>query len=166
MKYRKKQVIVEAVRWWKHGDHPAVTRLRFPMRRGSMCSHCETRDHGWIETIEGGHIVCPGDWIITGVKGEHYPCRPDIFAATHEEASDDLTDQALDKLDAIKGDLCQVAALRHIATLEKVKQETRDKQAPDGIAARAFITGYLEGLAFAIENAKRLLVPATDRWDA
>lgn len=31
-----------------------------------------------------GHIVCPGDWVITGVQGEHYPCKPDIFAATYE----------------------------------------------------------------------------------
>lgn len=43
--------------------------------------------HGWIDTLEGGHIVCPGDWIITGVKGEHYPCKPDIFAATYEPVS-------------------------------------------------------------------------------
>jgi hypothetical protein len=40
--------------------------------------------HGWIDTLEGGHIVCPGDWIITGVQGEVYPCKPDIFAATYE----------------------------------------------------------------------------------
>ena len=39
-------------------------------------------EHGWIDTLEGGHIVCPADWIITGVKGEHYPCKPDIFEAT------------------------------------------------------------------------------------
>jgi hypothetical protein len=31
-------------------------------------------------------FVTPGDWIITGVKGEHYPCKPDIFEATYEEA--------------------------------------------------------------------------------
>ncbi len=37
----------------------------------------------WIRTLEGGHIVCPGDWIITGVKGEKYPCKPDIFEATY-----------------------------------------------------------------------------------
>jgi hypothetical protein len=41
-------------------------------------------NHGWIETLEGGHTVCPGDWIITGVKGEHYPCKPDIFEMTYE----------------------------------------------------------------------------------
>jgi hypothetical protein len=42
------------------------------------------QDHGWIDTLEGGHIVCPGDWIITGVVGELYPCKPDIFEATYE----------------------------------------------------------------------------------
>lgn len=44
-------------------------------------------EHGWIDTLEGGHIVCPGDWIITGVNGERYPCKPDIFAKTYEDAS-------------------------------------------------------------------------------
>jgi len=42
-------------------------------------------DHGWIDTLEGGHIVCPGDWIIKGVHGEFYPCKPDIFLETYEK---------------------------------------------------------------------------------
>jgi hypothetical protein len=46
------------------------------------------RWHGWIETLEGGHIVCPGDYIITGIKGEHYPCKPDIFEATYEKVEE------------------------------------------------------------------------------
>ncbi len=41
-------------------------------------------DHGWIDTLEGGHTVCPGDWIITGIQGERYPCKLDIFDATYE----------------------------------------------------------------------------------
>lgn len=41
---------------------------------------------GVIDTLEGPHIVSPGDWIITGVKGEKYPCKPDIFEATYESA--------------------------------------------------------------------------------
>ncbi len=54
----------------------------------TACKHCQQtmHVHGWIDTLEGGHIVCPGDWIITGVKGEHYPCKPDIFEATYEPA--------------------------------------------------------------------------------
>lgn len=40
-----------------------------------------------IGTLEGAHRAIPGDWIIQGVKGELYPCKPDIFAATYEPAS-------------------------------------------------------------------------------
>jgi hypothetical protein len=52
----------------------------------SACKHCNQimHVHGWIDTLEGGHIVCPGDWIITGVKGEHYPVKRDIFKLTYE----------------------------------------------------------------------------------
>lgn len=38
----------------------------------------------WIKTLEGGHIASAGDYIIRGVKGEFYPCKPDIFAATYD----------------------------------------------------------------------------------
>ena len=37
-----------------------------------------------IATLEGGHWVNLGDWVIQGVQGEYYPCKPDIFAATYE----------------------------------------------------------------------------------
>lgn len=65
-----------------------VRRFRRPDIAGTAeCRHCGglMGNHGWIETLEGGHIVCPGDWIITGIKGECYPCKPDIFAETYEE---------------------------------------------------------------------------------
>ena len=50
------------------------------------CRYCGDimHNHGWIDTKEGGHIVCPKDWIITGVQGEYYPCKPDIFEATYD----------------------------------------------------------------------------------
>ncbi|HQU12563.1 MAG TPA: hypothetical protein PLV07_13380 [Acidiphilium sp.] len=59
------------------------------------CLHCGRimHEHGWIDTLEGGHIVCPGDWIITGVNGEHYPCKPDIFTQTYEDAAKALLDE-------------------------------------------------------------------------
>lgn len=78
--YRKKSVVIEATQWVKHGDHPAVKRSSEPHMQDcpGLC------DIGVIETLEGQHIVRSGDWIITGVKGEHYPCRPDIFEATYE----------------------------------------------------------------------------------
>ena len=71
MKFRKKPVVIEATQWFKHGDHPKVLHHPEPI-------------HGFINTLEGMMLVSPGDWIITGVKGEHYPCKPDIFEATYE----------------------------------------------------------------------------------
>ena len=108
MKYRKKPVVIEATQWFKNGDHPlddtrtvygsvgepflsegkVVRYYRDPGVAGmERCKHCGDimHNHGWIDTLEGGHIVCPGDWIITGVKGEHYPCKPDIFEMTYEK---------------------------------------------------------------------------------
>lgn len=78
-KFRKKPVVIEAVQWFKHGDHPAVRYKSDPNRYS---------DEGvpWVDTSEGGHVVTPGDWIITGVKGEHYPCKPEIFAMTYDPA--------------------------------------------------------------------------------
>lgn len=78
MKFVKKPVVIEAVQWFKHGDHPAVLK-----------THTVDADDGvtpqaYIETLEGQMLVTPGDWIITGVKGEHYPCNPEIFEATYE----------------------------------------------------------------------------------
>lgn len=67
-RYLKKQVAVDAVQWFKHGDHEAVIAVP-----GDEAS-------GFIDTPEGRLHVAPGDWIITGVAGEHYPCKPDIFA--------------------------------------------------------------------------------------
>lgn len=71
-----------------HGWEGDIVRyFRHPKIPGEqLCSKCNIRmhEHGWIDTLEDGHNVCPGDWIITGIQGEHYPCKPDIFAATYE----------------------------------------------------------------------------------
>lgn len=105
--FRKKPVEIEAHQWHKNGDHPdddcdvfdhpggesgltegkVVRYYRRPELDGETpCKHCGVRmhEHGWIETLEAGHNVCPGDWIITGIQGERYPCKPDIFEATYD----------------------------------------------------------------------------------
>jgi len=89
-KFRKKPVVVEAVQWWKIGDDADVVFDIYELDHldHESCGYCEGKAsvHGWIATAEGGHIVCPGDWIITGVKGERYPCKPDIFRETYDYA--------------------------------------------------------------------------------
>ena len=106
MKYRKKPIVIEATQWFKNGDHPEDDRDTFNVGDGPFlgegkvvhyyrtpdlngqhrCIYCEDimHNHGWIDTLEGGHIVCPGDWIITGVQSERYPCKPDVFETTYE----------------------------------------------------------------------------------
>lgn len=75
MKYRKKPVVIDAVQFNKLGDHPSVVEdANSPTGFG-----IHTLEHTAIK-----HEVTPGDWIITGVKGEVYACKPDIFEQTYE----------------------------------------------------------------------------------
>ena len=90
--FRKRPVDVRAFQWTGHGEREGEVVRYFarPDIAGyQKCKHCGFRmdRHGWIDTLEGGHIVCPMDWIIEGVKGEHYPCKPDIFADTYTEGA-------------------------------------------------------------------------------
>ncbi len=83
MKFRKKPGVIEAVLW--DGTEEAGQKLR-------AWSDHRVRHHGgtsiFIETLEGSMEGKVGDWIIQGVKGEFYPCKPDIFAATYEPVED------------------------------------------------------------------------------
>ncbi len=79
MRFRKKPVVIEAIQWT--GDN--AQEVREFMREASY--GWNPGSHAWvIVTLEGNMSALPGDWIIKGVKGEFYPCKPDIFAATYE----------------------------------------------------------------------------------
>lgn len=89
MKFRMKPVVVEATQWFKHGDHAAVV----PAIDGP--EGISTWVDVWkgtgpeiavISTLKGTMIVSPGDWIVTGVRGEQYPLSPDVFKAIYEPA--------------------------------------------------------------------------------
>lgn len=79
MKYRKKPIVIEAEQW-----HPGTEILGVDVSGAAQLAHGLTPDQAWIETLEGGLIVSAGDWIITGVAGERYPCKPDIFKETYD----------------------------------------------------------------------------------
>lgn len=76
-KFRKKPVVIDA---WPNdplADMPAwVMDAVVKVEDGTLA----------IETLEGVMTASVGDWIIRGVKGEVYPCKPDIFVATYEPA--------------------------------------------------------------------------------
>jgi len=99
MKYRKKPVVIEAVRlgwdtWGEMCKHAGVGKLSDGKPEGCYLGedgqprtgHETTDKMGLlIPTLEGLMIGAQGDWIIKGIKGEIYPCKADIFEATYEK---------------------------------------------------------------------------------
>jgi len=90
-KYRKKPVVIEAEQWFKMGDHPKVIQA-WHTPEGDITDFflaqafgIHAQPYAAIETLEGLMQVSIGDYIITGVKGEHYACKPDIFELTYDK---------------------------------------------------------------------------------
>lgn len=92
MKYRKKPVVIEAqqltaqsrekISRWVNGGESGGADNKRNLKAWYYDSNGD--DELYIETLEGTMTASDGDWIIKGVKGEFYPCKPDIFEATYE----------------------------------------------------------------------------------
>ena len=76
-KFRKRPIVIEAEQFF-----PDIK----PWPEGVRLIVSNVEDYYWIEILEGGHVVSVGDWIITGVEGGRYPCKPGIFDQTYEPA--------------------------------------------------------------------------------
>ncbi len=98
-RYRKKPVVIEAVQlrwstWSEMCDHlgdiigPHNESCRTVDECNDDCGETAPFMELTIPTLEGDHLARHGDWIIKGVEGEFYPCRPDIFEKTYEPAND------------------------------------------------------------------------------
>lgn len=85
MRYRKRPVVIEAVQFTGHNDSEIA---RFVGDDGH--DPIDTKPSWIIHTLEGSMEANVSDWIIRGVKGEHYPCKPDIFERTHERVDDEV----------------------------------------------------------------------------
>ena len=75
-RYRKKPVLIEARQYTRNGLEAELV--------ADWCNGHQVDDGLIVPTLEGDHLACYGDMIIKGVKGEFYPCKPDIFEATYE----------------------------------------------------------------------------------
>lgn len=83
--YRKKPVVIRAVQLPPTGTPPEYGMMTELLEILAGNEWSSERDEALaIHTLEGVMIAEPGDWIIRGVKGEAYPCKPDIFAAGFE----------------------------------------------------------------------------------
>lgn len=88
MRFRKKPVVIEAMQFNGIDDYMNIVEW---MRKSGHTSADDCRystPEMSIQTLEGTMSARPGDWIIKGVQGEFYPCKPDIFAATYELVED------------------------------------------------------------------------------
>ncbi len=95
MKYRKKPVVVDAIQW--DGTHASTREvlnfIGLEVKQDDMSQRKFDEyvnicvDNGmFIKTLEGTMVASVGDYIVKGVAGEFYPCKPDIFVKTYELA--------------------------------------------------------------------------------
>jgi hypothetical protein len=89
MKYRKKPVIIEAIQFEDNSDR--IIEIHEFMGGDTIRVNYEDKDNPYlkIETLEGTMKASVGDYIIKGVNGEFYPCKPDIFEKTYERVIDE-----------------------------------------------------------------------------
>lgn len=108
--------LVKAARWYKNGDHPQdnstlrtlgtetdgvpdqaltegelVRYYRNPkVSERTVCSDCgyQMREHGWIDSEDGGIVVCPGDYVVTNANNDTFTTKPEAFEATYRIASE------------------------------------------------------------------------------
>lgn len=80
-KYRKKPIVVEAEQWFIGKEIKGVIYKPMPISGLYLMPP-------YIETLEGRMFFCEGDYIITGIEGEIYPCKASIFEATYEKVED------------------------------------------------------------------------------
>jgi len=81
-KYRKKPIVIEAVQW------NGMNEEEIYLLTHGKANYCANECRMFIPTLEGDMEASVGDFIIKGVNGEFYPCKPDIFQKTYEEVDE------------------------------------------------------------------------------
>lgn len=148
-KYRKKPVVIEAFQW--KGEFKAHAFPRWFLQA------TERGEAGkdWIQTLEGKMKFSAGDWIIQGIKGELYPCKPDIFGATYESTSSrpvwkEVIDEVADGLERT----CELAICDAIET--RIKERLGLCERPDCMGETAILLtdGFRRAKLCALHEAR------------
>ena len=96
-KFRKKPVVIESVQWTGGNHREMFDFLSFKQGENEYMTaqgayfyidHSKVEGGLVIKTLEGEHLASIGDWIIKGVNGEFYPCKPEIFIKTYEKVEE------------------------------------------------------------------------------
>lgn len=91
MKFRKKPVVIEAIQFTGLSSVNRMCNIwQKPFMDVADFDESEEKENFFIETLEGNHCASLYDWIIKGINGEFYPCKPDIFEKTYEAVKDEV----------------------------------------------------------------------------
>ena len=83
-RFRKKPVVIEAIQFTRENWQDVLMFTEGQAHTLTIEKRIDGKCTCIIPTLEGQHIANEGDWIIRGVQGEYYPCKPDIFEMTYE----------------------------------------------------------------------------------
>ena len=108
MRYRKKPVEIEAIQL---NANNACEVLTFCNENGNIVASSEDCGAISIKTLEGTMLASIGDYVIKGVKGEFYPCKPDIFEATYDRVEEDLPFLPNFEVELVKEEIANIASL-------------------------------------------------------
>jgi hypothetical protein len=86
MKYKKKPIVINAIEWTGGNLDECMCFLGGDFISYRAEKHPDGKREIFVKTLEGSHVASKNDWIIRGVKGEHYPCKPEIFKTTYDIA--------------------------------------------------------------------------------
>lgn len=89
MKYRKKPIIIEAEQYQPFEKIEGVTEVIEETWMPGYITPKRTVIRAFIHTLEGDMQISVGDFIVTGIRGEKYPCKPDIFEQTYDPVNED-----------------------------------------------------------------------------
>ena len=120
--YRKRPVVIEAVQWFAQGHAPTWAQPHVT----------ERPDYCFVHTLEGEMRCSPGDWLIRGVAGEVYPCKPDIFAATYEPASNASVAEAAE-VERLRAEVLELKARSAAASKRLGDLKAMISHAEDGL---------------------------------
>ena len=145
MKFRKKPVVIEAVQlrwdnWAEMCDHARVGLMQDGKPEGTFLDEGGQPVSGatWhdgcmgllIPTLEGLMIARQNDWVIRGVKGELYPCKPDIFEATYDAVQGEFCSSCGNATDYACAD-CRITLQKTIFVCSSPKCRDKHEETPD-----------------------------------
>ncbi len=173
LNFRKRPVVIQAVQWTGENlrevicftDGPPDARSTHASMKWEDYCDLVKSDGLKIYTLEGKMRADVGDWIIKGVKGEHYPCKPDVFELTYEPARTQLPSQVDEVVEVVERLQMQLVACGVVALANTPESAARARDMhPDYMSASC--SDVMRAVDREMHQRAALLDWAVERWHA